>query len=549
MPGNVRTDHITHRTGPAAGTPEAGSVVCYVKSDGNMYMKDENGTEVAFLTDVTPSGGDKSLTDNTANAWRVLEGSNEYLGFDTTDNLERAQLGDKGITTLQTIIEAGNRGLVLDSLGTVLMDAVGNVEINSSTGQILIGTDDVDQDISIGTAGERLITVGAAASRAAFNTATGGLTHDSTGQAIWNIADNLGLAWRLREGSNDYLLVDTTDGSEAMAFGNAVTNPDFSFLGTGLFQVDGDANFQSGATFEGGVLINTAGSYSQTIGGFTYNAASDDFDVMACSSFNVVAGGGAADAVRLQATGAGGFDFDVGTGGYNLNSTGQMQVRGPDNTTAFWGVFQAANPYIVCDSDNGAELITLAEDVFVAKDLDADGTLTTKRGVASGAIATVGGSIYENTDISSEIANTAAETDFDTKKTIEAGSLTLGATLKVSACVLVLEAVATPDLTLRLKLGATELLALVKSPAVTGDLAVIDFTIRILNGGGAATNRSILSYGSAQFGAADAAMEMKRTLNTGIDVSGALDLKLTGQWEEASTQNRVTCESLSITIE
>jgi hypothetical protein len=57
-------------------------------------------------------------------------------------------------------LQAASGGLDIDTGLAIIADAAGNVEINSSAGTILIGDDDVDQNIELGTDGEREVTVG-----------------------------------------------------------------------------------------------------------------------------------------------------------------------------------------------------------------------------------------------------------------------------------------------------------------------------------------------------------------------------------------------------
>jgi hypothetical protein len=52
-----------------------------------------------------------------------------------------------------------------------------------------------------------------------------------------NLPDNIAAAFRLRESTNDYLSVTTTNSTEALVLGNATTNPDFTFLGNGQFRI------------------------------------------------------------------------------------------------------------------------------------------------------------------------------------------------------------------------------------------------------------------------------------------------------------------------
>lgn len=48
------------------------------------------------------------------------------------------------------------------------------------------------------------------------------------------LVDNLATAAEMKQGTDNYFLIDTTNAAEAMTFGNAVTNPTFNFLGSGI---------------------------------------------------------------------------------------------------------------------------------------------------------------------------------------------------------------------------------------------------------------------------------------------------------------------------
>src|SRR5581483_1378494 len=59
-----------------------------------------------------------------------------------------------------------------------------------------------------------------------------------------NLVDNNSNALAIQESANNYLNVNTTDGSENITFGNPTTNPSYTFAGSGA------------TTFGGNVAIN-----------------------------------------------------------------------------------------------------------------------------------------------------------------------------------------------------------------------------------------------------------------------------------------------------
>lgn len=60
-----------------------------------------------------------------------------------------------------------------------------------------------------------------------------------TGSSTTTIPDNTATAYQIKEGSNNYFKVATTNSSEAVTFGNATTNPTYAFTGSGAMTVSG----------------------------------------------------------------------------------------------------------------------------------------------------------------------------------------------------------------------------------------------------------------------------------------------------------------------
>ena len=83
-------------------------------------------------------------------------------------------------------LQAAAGGLDIDLGLALIADAAGNIELNSSAGQILIGNDAVNQNMSIGTAGARTVTVGSTtgASALVLQGGTGDITVTGTVKQI-----------------------------------------------------------------------------------------------------------------------------------------------------------------------------------------------------------------------------------------------------------------------------------------------------------------------------------------------------------------------------
>jgi hypothetical protein len=121
-----------------------------------------------------------------------------------------ATSGDLTIST----ITSGD--VVINSAGNLDFDAVGTVNFASGGNSIEIDPGDDSIDVSAQGA------FGVAAASAAFV-----------------IADNQADAFLVEDAAGvDYIKLDTSDGSEQIVFGNASTNPDFDFAGTGVVSMD-----------------------------------------------------------------------------------------------------------------------------------------------------------------------------------------------------------------------------------------------------------------------------------------------------------------------
>jgi hypothetical protein len=145
---------------------------------------------------------------------------------------------------------------------------------------------------------------------------TGAFTLDmDAGQgAIVTVADNLAVAFQIKEGANVYFEVDTSDGTEEIILGNSTTNPLLTQNGTG------------DVTFNGAVGANR---------GLTVTGASQSF-VVQCQN------------IDLDPTGAFTLDMDAGQA---------VTISVADNLANALLVQQGANAYIDVTTTDAAEKI------------------------------------------------------------------------------------------------------------------------------------------------------------------------------------------------
>ena len=88
-----------------------------------------------------------------------------------------------------------------------------------------------------------------------------------------NLVDNNPDALDIQQGANNYINVNTTDGAEVISFGNVVTNPTYSFLGSGKATFGGNVAINGGSLTTSAASANLFNSNATTlnIGGVSYN--------------------------------------------------------------------------------------------------------------------------------------------------------------------------------------------------------------------------------------------------------------------------------------
>lgn len=133
-----------------------------------------------------------------------------------------------------TVTTTGTGDIILNSDDTMLLDSDGVLELNSSGGVISIGNDDVDQNINLGSDGERVITIGSnnGAAQVDLESGSGGINIGSAASAqSVTIGNNTGATAIIMEvGSGNFAL----DGVAASTYsiGSATTTGTITIGGT-----------------------------------------------------------------------------------------------------------------------------------------------------------------------------------------------------------------------------------------------------------------------------------------------------------------------------
>jgi len=239
---------ITSLDGAASGVSSAGEGALRYNDSTKAWEASVDGGAYAGLAS-TSALTDIVIPDNTAGAFLIREALNEYIRVNTSNGSERLILGD-GTNTWATF--GVNTAIFGPTTGSVTFGF--NVSDNNNAWQInRIGGG--------GTAWVRLSAIGVGAWIFGDNVLKPRME--------FNITDNALSPWVVMDGATrEYQRIVTTNGSERQDFGNATTNPDTNFLGSGIFSIAGVrmANgAQIGATVEPDFTLDTPVTIDRTL--------------------------------------------------------------------------------------------------------------------------------------------------------------------------------------------------------------------------------------------------------------------------------------------
>ena len=127
-----------------------------IQGSGAVTIDSSGGTIGIGTDDVDQNINIGTQGERTVNVSTGAFASTVNIGNTTGATAVNLDAGTGGIALTST----GTGDITLDSDDTLLLDADGVLELNSSGGAINVGNDDVDQAINIGTSGERPITIG-----------------------------------------------------------------------------------------------------------------------------------------------------------------------------------------------------------------------------------------------------------------------------------------------------------------------------------------------------------------------------------------------------
>lgn len=368
-------------------------------------------------------GGNTIAMTAADGAFDVAPAFGETVGF-SLDGSAASNVSVTGNNLTLSTITSGT--LDVTSAGALDVDAVGQLQINSSTSTIDIGNDAVNQDINLGTAGNRKVTIGAAGgtSEVEINAGSGSVDINSDGVVTINGTGNSNFTidtgnLDLQTTTSGSVLIDGVAGVEinstngaleigndANAFGiNIGTGPAARTItignGTGATAVD----IQTGS---GGIDITALGASTFAVTGTLDIDASSTLSInssggvinvgddAAAQAINVGTGAAARTITVGNTTGATQVVVNSGTGGVDVNSSGNVTIDGTgvsiDGT--------AASNFSV--TNNNLSLSTLtsgAIDVTSAGILDIDSVAALQINSSTSTIQIGNDNVNQNIDL------------------------------------------------------------------------------------------------------------------------------------------------------
>lgn len=149
----------------------------------------------------------------------------------------------------------------------------------------------------------------------------------------------------------------------------------------------------------------------------------------------------------------------------------------------------------------------------------------------------LGGLVYKNTAASSAVTNTVTETNFDTKYTIPANSLTAGTVVRARFQGIATSTNATDTLTIRGKLGSTVVFATTAVDVANDNIFAGEMTLIFRTVGASGTVVGSAMYNNP--GAEGAAILTKSLASTSADTTAAITLAISAEWSVANVITHV----------
>ena len=587
---------------------ESGGTSSYNTIDGNIF-EDSGGAGGDSTIFMWQSGAAQYSTVISNNRFSDTTGSGTYYAIEITD-VDINYTGISANTVLGNYTSAISDGGTDTQIagqanvddsdnfilgGDINLQAGGANTINLLSDTDITGDLTVSADTTLGDASGDTLTVNAGSIQFANNftsctvinsDGSGNLGCSTTAYLTSSLTDNTANALDLQEGTNNYININTTDGSENISFGNAVTNPDYSFLGTGTLTVSGATTINNTLTVTESLtnsgaaqIINVAlgnDGNQDIIAGLQVNATSgsygDDDNILGVFVNNItgysnttelglgIGTGWDADLAFLDDTpviafaDGGTLMFTDSSGGFN-NNLFSIQDAGSVGNVTVTGTLQVDGNISIGTADTTGTLLVLDTKTNAGDPTGVNGAMyynsnsDTFRCYENDQWRNcVGGLVYANTSVTgNSVSNTTTETNFASNYSIPADECQPGRVYRVTARGVFTSHSSPGTITMRVKLGTT---TVGSTPAFTpigfastyGWETQFNITCITTGGSGSVEGQGWAKFQSTATAAQDLSMANSSTVT--IDTTSSQTLQLSAQWGSAFVSNNITLRQL-----
>lgn len=320
--GAFTTLAFTTLSGSAGGNWLSGGTTINIGSDASNDAINI-GTAGARIITLGDNSGATSVVINTGTG-------NLDLGVDTIAHAIR--IGNAtGATSVAitsgtgsiALASTGSGDITANSSDTLLLDSAGVLELNSSAGVISIGNDAVSQNIQIGTAGTRTITMGnvTATTQVVLNAGSNGFLFDGVTSSIFSIgpsnttgaitiggtAQSTGVITLGSSSATSTVKIQSGAGASTTTIGEGTAGANTTSINNGATGANSTINLLSGAVTAGTHAVNiftgAASGGSQTFNLFTStNAGAINIGTGGTGVKTIAIGGTAANVITLANT-------------------------------------------------------------------------------------------------------------------------------------------------------------------------------------------------------------------------------------------------------
>lgn len=261
--------------------------------------------------------------------------------------------------------------------------------------------------------------------------------------------------------------------------------------------------------------------------------------------------GGAVSAFRRVKLDSSGDVVHAGVDEVGIGTALTTQATGEHVGVLLWGA--GGTRKVVCEAAVAARVRLYCGAAGKFDDDQADGpgilmsleAASADGGIIEAAELSQDGSslLYANMADSASITNTVAETDFDKKRTIDGNVLKKGDVLEILARANMVATNGTDTFNMKLKIGTEEIAATGALDVANGDQAQIHAFVVVRDVGAAG---KFSASGWTKIGAAAAVPGVIRKDQASEDISGSIDIKVTGTWSVANAGNDAVLEDLIV---